>query len=124
MKYDLALDERRMLAIVRFHGPSSYQDHRDARDELAELAHTHGAHRILVDTSDSVFPDVSVVEQYAFAQSLASAFEPKTRIAVVVMQSSQLDFTFPETVAFNRGVLLKTFADKSQADAWLIDGSD
>ncbi len=124
MKYDLALDERRMLGIVRFHGPSSYQDHCDARDALAELVRAHGAHRVLVDVSDSVFPDVSVVEQYAFAESLASVFEPKTRIAVIVTESSQLDFTFPENVAFNRGVLLKTFADESQADAWLFEDSN
>ena len=124
MTYVVSLDEHRAIAVARFHGTCSLQNHREARDTIAKLVRAHSVRRVLVDLSESTFPDVSTLEQYSFAESLSRSFVQGTRVAITTPRSSDCCFRFPADVAFNRGISIKTFAEGSQAVAWLLETED
>jgi hypothetical protein len=121
MSWKIELIQPGGLVCMTASGPLTFADIGQLRAEAMELAKSHGVHKFLSDhrnatlqlsTSD-IYKLPSDLEQYGVHQ--------KDRLAIVYSESSDRreDYQFFETVAMNRGLPVRLFADYDAALAWL-----
>lgn len=101
-------------------GKMSQEDAEQARLKAAALCAEHGASLLLADLSAAVIPD-DPAGLFEFNASHYDVLPAGTRIATVVSPATDPAGVLPfgETVAYNRGILLGLFPDRTQALAWL-----
>lgn len=111
------IEEHRIVCV----DISGEQEHKTAAKALAEavqLARSLGWYRFLMDMQKAVLLD-TIADSYRFIEGVAELGFVKTdRFAGLVRQ--QLDHHFlSETLAVNRGWMVRYFTDREEAIAWL-----
>ena len=121
-RFSISVDDNLLMVVVRFLGDCSLQDHCQARNCIAEqiVRSKVPIHRVLVDMTESPFPEVTCMEEYGFAESLSKYFLIGTRVAIVEPRFRR-DYSFAENVACNRGIRTKFFRQRCEAIGWLTD---
>ncbi|MBN2524558.1 MAG: STAS/SEC14 domain-containing protein [Bacteroidales bacterium] len=74
--------------------------------------------KILVDAMEVQEIVLSMMERFLLGEELAKIIKYKIKIAVVWPEKRINRFT--ETVAFNRGSIMRTFGNIQQAEKWLL----
>ena len=74
--------------------------------------------RVLLDHRQAT-PKLSVVEQYRRPEIAASLGVPRLSRIAIVYKESQEAYAFIETVAVNRGLIVKVFQVPEEALEWL-----
>jgi hypothetical protein len=89
--------------------------------DSVEITKERGIRRVLVDIRNAGL-HVSTNDIFQFASSLVDVCSRDTRPAIVFSPETYApeDARFTENVAVNRGVLLKTFTELSDARDWLL----
>jgi hypothetical protein len=93
-----------------------------AQSNTARIANERGVRKVLVDLRGTS-PSLSTVEYFEFASSFVELFPRETRHGVVFDPETYPaeDAHFLETVARNRGAVLRMFSDLDEARDWLDD---
>lgn len=108
------------ILIMTLTGNWSLQDSFAARAESAQLQRTHGIQSILVDMRNA-HSELSTIELFDFFASFQDVYIPGTKHAVLDSEKTHTlaDAQFAETVARNRGIIMKMFHEYDEALAWL-----
>ncbi len=93
----------------------------EATGQMVELIRETGCSQILMDHRQAT-PRLSVLEQYERPERAASLGVPKSARIALVHNGSREVYDFIETVAVNRGFVLKTFERVVPAKDWLKNG--
>jgi hypothetical protein len=86
--------------------------------ELIKASREHGISKSLIDCS-RMSGKIPVSDRFEFASFMAQLITQPLRIAVVASKRHVLRDKFMETVARNRGVLLKVATEREEATQWL-----
>lgn len=87
--------------------------------EASRTARRHAARCVLLDLHQADIR-ATVADVYESTKALSKAFHPATWHAVVTPPTDPGDLgRFHETVAVNRGLQLRLFARRNEAEAWL-----
>jgi hypothetical protein len=86
--------------------------------DLHEAATTLEQTRILVDETQLEYR-LSTINSYYSGEFMSEIAPKPYKIAVVCRQEGWDDTKFWETVAVNRGVPVRVFADKDRAEEWV-----
>ena len=116
MPETVTLNEDLGIIEVRSCGVVSARDIASSIDRVKQISNKTGIDRVLVDASDQQAMPNTVDVFY-----LAAEFTQRMWIAVVGSeeQASYRDLVFGETVAKNRGVIIRVFFSKTAALQWL-----
>ena len=105
-----------------YRGNMLAEELRAAFDETVALGRTHNAQRYLGDCT-ALQGGHSIVDLYELAKLMAGLVPPGFKEAVLLPQltATLQDVQFWETACFNLGLLVRVFADRAAAVAWLCD---
>jgi hypothetical protein len=120
MAYAVKLVKDAKYVSVLLMGEVSRNDLENSRDEANLALTANGWNRLYVEVTRGN-PRLSVMEHFKFTSEHQSSFAAGVRMALVHRPDELVDFRFIETVAQNRGVIMKLFRDKIQALSWLLD---
>jgi hypothetical protein len=88
-------------------------------DEIFKESEIKKYKRILI--SENFKNDISAIDMYILGEKLSEMAPKDISVAFVDDQVQQLEMNrFAETVAYNRGGKGKVFADKEEAEKWLL----
>ena len=85
---------------------------------IIQAAQQHNTRRILCDETDLIYK-LNVIDNFEAARFIAERVPCVVKVAIVCKPDSFSDAQFWETVAVNRGLLVKMFKDPTEANAWL-----
>ena len=122
--YSMEIIEDRIVEVF-FTGAMDFDEARASRVETAALMKSHCLERTLVDMSETVSPSPGTYDVFDFNASHYEVFPPGSRVAVVIPPRSDMkqQAAFGETVAQNRGTLMRIFVEREPALAWLRTGT-
>lgn len=93
------------------------EDMERSLEAVLQIAREQGLMKIMVDaTSLGMLP--SIIDLHSFASELSRRTKGM-RHAIVVSEHSPKNVGYVETVAQNRGAIIRTFFSKDEALAWL-----
>lgn len=127
MPRSVSYDAEAGLVLIRIEGRVDMSVIRAALPQVLRVAAEHDCFRVLSDLREADLM-ISTVELYDLPQTIADAMSKagvkvqKYRRAIVIARNLE-DFAFFETVARNRGHVLRTFHDVDAAKNWLIKGT-
>lgn len=79
-----------------------------------------GATELLADIRGLTgFPSPNTTQQYFLATEWATSAQGRFRLAIVARPETMDSARFGETVAYNRGLVARTFVTEGEAAAWL-----
>ena len=115
-------DKRNIL--IEFEGRVTVSDLEKSREALkAILAESDKYRTSLVDMRRANL-DVSTIDIHDFILSQKSELPDGFLVAIIVQQKDWGNAIFAETVAYNRGISLRTFQNSTLAYDWLGIGDE
>ena len=88
--------------------------------EIFDVCESRNYHRILI--TENFKNNISAIDMYILGEKLTEMAPKNISVAFVDVQIQQLEMNkFSETVAYNRGGKGKVFADKKEAEKWLLE---
>jgi len=91
--------------------------------EIFDESERMGYHKILI--SESFRNNISAIDMYILGEKLCEMAPKNISVAFVDDQIQQLEMNkFTETVVYNRGGKGKVFADRKEAEQWLLGQED
>ena len=92
---------------------------RQAIDEIAEVARTHGYTRVLVDALNLSAPSTEL-NRYLAGEHIAEVWRG---LKVAVLYPDEINTGFTQMTAANRGAQMVVFSDRESAERWLMNDS-
>ncbi len=123
-KYQLTFDERERYLYAFIEGDQdSVEISRSYWQEVARETTRTGMKRVMIE--ENLPAGASMTEMFQFATEIPNMGFGGTRIAFIDRDLTQNDLNqFGELVAVNRGVNIKVFIDKQEAETWLLDSDE
>ncbi len=118
MGHKVLFDVNTNYLCLKLTGDQTYDDMVKARDAVKESLLVNNLKRVLVDTT-GLISSMGQVDDYKFASGLQETFNFTTKIAFLILPDFFEKYKFIENVAYNRGINLKVFTDKSEAIKWI-----
>ena len=120
MSYEIKVNDALSIIEVKHEGPVDIDEMRAAREETAKYLTDNESRRVLVDIRNATLGPTTM-ELFGFNASYRDLLPLDVEIAIVYSSetASREDILFVETVARNRGVLLRIFTDRNEALDWL-----
>jgi hypothetical protein len=120
MAYTLRFHPDKKIVLLRHTGQLTMEDALQARAAAVPWLNEIGLWRLLADIREAEL-SLSLAELFSFNASHAEAFPKGTRIACVFSPDKARleDVQFSETVAQNRGAMLRVFVQEPEALDWL-----
>lgn len=119
MPYEVEVDERNQILILRFKGSSGLTDHVAAREEGARRMRELGFTRVLVDFRDAV-NEMSSLERFEFGKSLKDIELPPGHRMAVAVRDDDVGTEMVVAVAQTKKVGIRAFISIDEARAWLL----
>ena len=118
MSFSIEVEDN--IVVVTLAGSRPLEDALASCQEAAQLASRKGITRVLADITETT-SSVPTTEAYAVCSHLAEVFDPGVRIALVYSPERvpAPNARFAETVAMNRGVMLRAFSEADVARKWI-----
>lgn len=125
MPYSLSFIENNDYLHVSFDGNFLPGDVKPMWREILDYLHTHPHKYILVEEQPGATGQLNTLEVYKTAEFLSqSRLTRGVRVALLyqtgVTQNTLQQAIFGETVAVNRGLNLRVFRIKEDAEQWLV----
>lgn len=115
----IRLNEDRGIIEIESYSVITKVDIAESISKVQQILNDKGINKILVDTTkqDTMPSTLAIFDLY-------STFPQEFRIAILIQKSQVTaeDISSAETVAVNRGVLMKVFCEKEPALQWLDNG--
>jgi hypothetical protein len=120
MPYRVSYDEENAIILVTFSSPAVKEDHYAALEAALQLCREPGCSKLLVDFCNLVTSNLSTMESFAIAETIARA-APHLMIAHVLPQNAKAleNVRFASDVEANRGKSTGEFETVEQARNWL-----
>lgn len=90
---------------------------------VIEQAVIHGVTRVLCDERALAYT-LDTLDTFESAKFIAELAPKVAKVAIVCALRFEQDGRFWETVAVNRGMLVRIFTDYDLASAWIAEGTD
>lgn len=124
MPWDVRYDAERRFVETRFAGRVEPDVLRTAAVATLHCGAEHGTHRYLADCT-LLEGGHSVLDLYGLLEILVEARPPAFREALLMpsLDAPRQDVEFWETSCANRGFVVKLFAERDDALAWLTESA-
>ena len=107
------------VLTITAHGQDDSRDHMiEFADSILNLAKDHQVDKILCDERDLIF-NLSTTDTFELAEYASRSARMIDKIAVVVSKETLEQGAFYETVASNRGLIIRVTDNYSEAVDWL-----
>jgi hypothetical protein len=120
LAYEVELIEYGNFVRLTLWGVLTRTDHEEFRAKARSALAETGWAKVLIDTTGAD-PEMSLTDDFKFTSGHQSQLPPNLRTAIVHRADETARYRFIENVAINRGVNIRTFTDKTEALAWLLD---
>ncbi len=109
------------LSYIKYTISGSYQVKEVSKlpEEIYELCQKKNIWRVLLDTSGIQELNINIVNQFSSGESIARILNNSVRLAVY--GEGEIFTNFTETVAVNRGAVVKVSNDYNDLKSWLVD---
>lgn len=97
----------------------SFEDTLSYSDAILAEAVKHKKNKILCDERNVTY-NLSVLDNFKLAKAVSEIAPKITRLAIVYNENFTDDMDFFQTVAFNRGLTIKTTTSIREAEEWLL----
>ncbi len=119
MAFEVHYSSESDCLIGTFEGNLNRNSMRPYLAEVVKMANRHVCHRFLNDLRKAIV-EFTVTDFYEISmRSVSGEFDRSWKRAIVVVEATS-DLAFFETVASNRGLILKVFEDMDEALEWLV----
>jgi hypothetical protein len=118
MAYQIDVDAGRACLVITHHGEISVAEARAAQSAALAAVAQHGLERVLIDVT-GITNELSVLDLFMVTSDLDLPELPRPRGALLARADQAANAEFVETVALNRRLDIRSFADRDQALAWL-----
>jgi hypothetical protein len=118
MRANIGFSDRSDSLLVVYQGPFSLGEGRGVIDGMLQACAEHGRVSVLFDCRGMTgrFTVMDRFQVVIYGLKIRGAIR---RLAIVGRREDILPDRFAETVAFNRGIDMKVFADVAEAERWL-----
>jgi hypothetical protein len=107
---------------VRFSGEYSLNDVKRCTSEIVRAYGQHGITRVLVDITN-IAGRIDLWHHFRQVEYLSTLLSQRVRMALVTLPEQGEPAHFIETVAMNRGLILRQFTGLEEAIEWLKSGA-
>lgn len=119
MSYTLELSETGAFISLLLKEGATQADHCESGSALLTKVNESGCKYILIDARLSPM-NLNITDQFSFSVFLTKTLPLGTKMAVIQPVDKFEESKFPETVAVNRGLMIKMFRNEKEATLWLL----
>lgn len=98
---------------------ASFQEVQDYLMAVAMSAMQHQSRHVLCDET-ALYHNIGIAETYRLAEQLAQFAQYEIRVVLICNDHTYERAKFYEDAAVNRGMLIKVFLQKEDAEQWLF----
>ena len=116
MNYELKIIPDTRIAYFCWSGPITLEDRKEGRERIVQFCRENSIIQVIVDTREQI-NKARTMQMFEFAADLPEVMRG-FHIAIV-WQPDDKETRFVETVAANRGAIIRTFLTLEDAQRWL-----